>query len=84
MERMKAQLTQLLHDVNGQLASHEHLQMLVVAPEPWSMEAGTLTPTVVPYEQYPDCLYDKSMIELITHSAQQELKLYGYQPPITC
>ena len=49
-----------------------------------SPRAGTLTPTVVPYEQYPDCLYDKSMIELITHSAQQELKLYGYQPPITC
>ena len=44
--QVEAQLTQLLHDVNEQLASHEHLQMLVVAPEPWSMEAGTLTPTM--------------------------------------
>jgi long-chain acyl-CoA synthetase len=43
---VEAQLTQLLHDVNAARASHEHLQMLVVAREPWSMEAGTLTPTM--------------------------------------
>jgi long-chain acyl-CoA synthetase len=43
---VEAQLTQLLHDVNATRASHEHLQMLVVAREPWSMEAGTLTPTM--------------------------------------
>ncbi len=43
---MEAQLTQLLHDVNAQLASHKHLQMLVVAPQPWGIEAGTLTPTM--------------------------------------
>ena len=41
-----AALTQLLQDVNAQVASHEHLQMLVVARTPWSMEAGTLTPTM--------------------------------------
>ena len=39
-------LRQLLAAVNADLASHEHLQMLVVAREPWSMEAGTLTPTM--------------------------------------
>jgi long-chain acyl-CoA synthetase len=44
--RVDSALTQLLQDVNAQVASHEHLQMLVVAPEPWSMEAGTLTPTM--------------------------------------
>ena len=43
---VEAQLTQLLHDVNATRASHEHLQLLVVAREPWSMEAGTLTPTM--------------------------------------
>jgi long-chain acyl-CoA synthetase len=41
-----AALAQLLQDVNAQLASHEQLQMLVVARTPWSMEAGTLTPTM--------------------------------------
>ena len=40
------QLAQLLHDVNAQLASHERLQMLVVATEPWSIENGFLTPTM--------------------------------------
>jgi long-chain acyl-CoA synthetase len=44
--QVEAQLTQLLHDVNASRASHEHLQMLVVAQQPWSMEAGTLTPTM--------------------------------------
>lgn len=44
--QVEAELTKLLHDVNEPLASHEHLQMLVVAREPWSMEAGTLTPTM--------------------------------------
>jgi long-chain acyl-CoA synthetase len=39
-------LRQLLADVNADLASHEQLQMLVVARVPWSMEAGTLTPTM--------------------------------------
>ena len=39
-------LRALLASVNEALASHEQLQMLVVAREPWSMEAGTLTPTM--------------------------------------
>ncbi len=43
---LDAQLAKLLHDVNEQLASHERLQMLVVAPEPWSIENGFLTPTL--------------------------------------
>jgi long-chain acyl-CoA synthetase len=41
-----AQLAQLLADVNASLASHEHLQFLVVTPEPWSIENGLLTPTM--------------------------------------
>ncbi len=44
--RVQAELATLLQDVNAPLASHEHLQMLVVAREPWSMDAGTLTPTM--------------------------------------
>jgi long-chain acyl-CoA synthetase len=43
---VEAALTRLLIDINEPLAHHEHLQMLVVAREPWSMEAGTLTPTM--------------------------------------
>ncbi len=39
-------LRQLLQEVNAQLASHEQLQMLVVAPTPWTMETGLLTPTM--------------------------------------
>ena len=44
--RVDSALRQLLAAVNADLASHEQLQMLVVAREPWSMEAGTLTPTM--------------------------------------
>ncbi len=43
---LDAQLAKLLHDVNEQLASHERLQMLVVAAQPWSIENGFLTPTM--------------------------------------
>jgi long-chain acyl-CoA synthetase len=43
---VEAALTQLLHEVNAQVAGHEHLQMLVVARTPWTMESGTLTPTM--------------------------------------
>jgi long-chain acyl-CoA synthetase len=32
--------------VNQSLATHEQLQFLVVAPEPWSIENGCLTPTM--------------------------------------
>jgi long-subunit acyl-CoA synthetase (AMP-forming) len=40
------ELTQLLKDVNQQLADYEQLRMLVIAPEPWSIENGYLTPTM--------------------------------------
>ncbi len=44
--RAKAGLTQLLEDVNTQLAQHERLQFLVVLSEPWTTENGMLTPTL--------------------------------------
>jgi long-subunit acyl-CoA synthetase (AMP-forming) len=43
---VERELTQLLHDVNRALSDYEHLRMLVVAPEPWSIENGFLTPTM--------------------------------------
>ncbi len=43
---VQAQLSQLLQEVNATLVGHERLQMLVVAPEPWSIENGCLTPTM--------------------------------------
>ncbi|MFM1981276.1 MAG: hypothetical protein RLZ68_2541, partial [Pseudomonadota bacterium] len=42
----QAQLAELLKHVNSELADYEKLQMLVVAPEPWSIENGYLTPTM--------------------------------------
>lgn len=39
-------LSSLLADVNGALAHHEKLAMVVVAPQPWSVENGCLTPTL--------------------------------------
>jgi long-chain acyl-CoA synthetase len=45
-EHITAELAQLLKDVNAQLPDYEKLQMLVVAPEPWSIENGMLTPTL--------------------------------------
>ena len=45
-ERVNGELGRLLHDVNTALASHERLQMLVVAREPWSIDNGCLTPTM--------------------------------------
>lgn len=41
-----AELEQLLDSVNAELPDYEKLQMLVVAPEPWSIENGMLTPTM--------------------------------------
>lgn len=41
-----AELEQLLDAVNAELPDYERLQMLVVAPEPWSIENGMLTPTM--------------------------------------
>jgi long-subunit acyl-CoA synthetase (AMP-forming) len=40
------ELTQLLKDVNQQLPDYAQLRMLVIAPEPWSIENGYLTPTM--------------------------------------
>jgi long-subunit acyl-CoA synthetase (AMP-forming) len=39
-------LAELLSSVNGQLSSYEQLRMLVVAREAWSIENGSLTPTM--------------------------------------
>jgi long-subunit acyl-CoA synthetase (AMP-forming) len=44
--RVESELAQLLKDVNGRLADYEQLKMIVVAPEPWSIENGYLTPTM--------------------------------------
>ncbi len=43
---VEAQLAQLLKDVNAELVSHEKLQMIVVAQQPWTIENGFLTPTM--------------------------------------
>jgi long-chain acyl-CoA synthetase len=43
---VSAALAQLLDEVNSTLNSHEQLQMLVVAREPWSIDNGCLTPTM--------------------------------------
>ena len=44
--KVESELTTLLHSVNEALASHERLQMLVVASAPWSIDNGCLTPTM--------------------------------------
>ncbi len=44
--QITADLTQLLKDINAELPDYEKLQMLVIAPEPWSIENGFLTPTM--------------------------------------
>ncbi|MCX8518087.1 MAG: AMP-binding acetyl-CoA synthetase, partial [Rhodoferax sp.] len=43
---VQRELAQLLAQVNKNLADYEQLRMLVVAPEPWSVENGFLTPTL--------------------------------------
>lgn len=43
---VEKELTALLKSVNGGLADYERLQMIVIAPEPWSIENGLLTPTM--------------------------------------
>ncbi|MBT9507483.1 AMP-binding protein [Rhodoferax sp.] len=44
--RVQEELSQLLAQVNQQLADYEQLKMIVVAPEPWTVENGYLTPTM--------------------------------------
>jgi long-subunit acyl-CoA synthetase (AMP-forming) len=43
---VQSEMEQLLASVNKAVAEYEQLQMIVVVPEPWSIEAGTLTPTM--------------------------------------
>jgi len=43
---VETQLTQLLKDVNSELADYEKLQMIVITREPWTIENGCLTPTM--------------------------------------
>ncbi|MGH6638706.1 MAG: AMP-binding protein, partial [Polaromonas sp.] len=44
--QVQAELAQLLQNVNQKLPDDEHLRMIVVAREPWSIENGCLTPTM--------------------------------------
>ncbi len=43
---VEQQLGALLKQVNAQLSDYEHLRMIVVAREPWTIENGCLTPTM--------------------------------------
>jgi long-subunit acyl-CoA synthetase (AMP-forming) len=43
---VEREMARLLDRVNGQLPDYEKLQLLVVEREPWSIESGTLTPTM--------------------------------------
>ncbi|MES2957614.1 MAG: AMP-binding protein [Pseudomonadota bacterium] len=44
--RVEAAMAALVRDVNAGRASHEHLERLVIAGEPWSVDNGCLTPTM--------------------------------------
>ncbi len=44
--KVEIELSQLLIDVNKDLANYEKLRMIVVSPEPWTIENGCLTPTM--------------------------------------
>jgi long-subunit acyl-CoA synthetase (AMP-forming) len=43
---VETELAALLRQVNDELAEYERLRMLVVVPEPWTIESGCLTPTM--------------------------------------
>jgi long-subunit acyl-CoA synthetase (AMP-forming) len=43
---VQREMEQLLADINRAVADYEQLKMIIVAREPWSIEAGTLTPTM--------------------------------------
>ena len=43
---VEAELGKLLGEVNSHLVGHEKLQFLVIAKEPWTIENGSLTPTM--------------------------------------
>jgi long-subunit acyl-CoA synthetase (AMP-forming) len=44
--RVQTELDRLLRNVNQTLPDYQHLAMIVVAREPWSVENGCLTPTM--------------------------------------
>jgi len=44
--QVEQQLGALLKDVNARIADYEQLRMIVVAREPWTIENGSLTPTM--------------------------------------
>ncbi|MBX3156401.1 MAG: AMP-binding protein [Deltaproteobacteria bacterium] len=44
--RVEAELGAWLAQVNHDLSAYEQLQMIVIAPEPWTIENGLLTPTM--------------------------------------
>jgi long-subunit acyl-CoA synthetase (AMP-forming) len=44
--QFESEMAALLGRVNAELADYEQLGMLVISREPWSIEAGTLTPTM--------------------------------------
>ena len=44
--QLEAEMAALLERVDAQLPDYEQLAMIVLAREPWSIEAGTLTPTM--------------------------------------
>jgi long-chain acyl-CoA synthetase len=45
-KHVEEELTQLLNSINSNLADYEKLQMVVVVKEPWTIENGSLTPTM--------------------------------------
>lgn len=45
-QQVEQEFTQLLAQLNAQVADYERLQMIVVVSEPWSIENGCLTPTM--------------------------------------
>jgi long-subunit acyl-CoA synthetase (AMP-forming) len=44
--QVEKDLGQWLDDLNKELSTYEQLQMMVVLPEPWTIENGLLTPTM--------------------------------------
>jgi long-subunit acyl-CoA synthetase (AMP-forming) len=44
--QVEAELSTLLKSVNAEVADYEHLRMIVVAGDAWSIENGMLTPTM--------------------------------------
>lgn len=43
---VEREMEQLLHKVNSELSDYEHLRMIVILRDPWSIENGLLTPTM--------------------------------------